>query len=93
MSTDMQMPAIVADFVSLTPTQAKRYNEVKDIIHGIAREDDGLMFIFNSIIETGDMSLNKMQMWCDEIAASEHDGRSLIGITHERPLEIPHFAD
>lgn len=84
-------PQVKADFVSLTPEQAVRYEQIKRLIADVANEPDGLMFILNALVQTGDSALTTMAMWTDVILGEGWDGRDVAGIVYERPLGLPRW--
>lgn len=86
-------PQVVAEFVTLTPEQEQDYREVQRVIHQIASQPNGLMFILNAVATTEESAVVLMHSWSDELLSSDWDARAIAGIIHERPLELPHLAE
>jgi hypothetical protein len=98
MSCDMPLlptdngPYVTADFVVLTPGQARHYEEVKEIISAIVDKPDGLMFTLNAVALTNDTALSMIRLWVAAATGGRLDARDLAGIIGERPLTEPRLT-
>ncbi len=88
----LDSPQVDIAFSSLTPEQARRYGEIKLVISDIAHESDGLAFILNATLLTGDSALTMMHALSDSLVSNEWDPRDIVGIINERPLGLPRLV-
>lgn len=86
------IPEMTARFISLTPEQAARYDDIKRVVQNIMRDPDGLMYLLNTLALTGDTTLGTVQAWVDIAFSGRLDSRDLAGVVYERPLSLPELT-